>query len=94
MPRSFRLVSLPAFERDVRRRLRQHPEIIDRIQDARTALQQDPHNRSREHNIRKLTDVRPGEGQWRIRVGNFRLRYDISGRDVVLYSLRHRREVY
>lgn len=44
--------------------------------------------------IRKLAGVGQGEGQWRIRVGNYRLRYDIIGSDVVLYSFRHRRDVY
>ena len=32
--------------------------------------------------------------QWRVRVGDYRVRYDIAGNDVVLYSFRHRREVY
>ena len=57
-------------------------------------LQTDPYERAREHDIRKLTGVGQGEGQWRIRVGDYRLRYDIIQRDVVLYSFRHRREAY
>jgi mRNA-degrading endonuclease RelE of RelBE toxin-antitoxin system len=38
--------------------------------------------------------LKPGEGQWRIRAGDYRLRYDIFGRDVVLYAVRHRTEAY
>jgi mRNA-degrading endonuclease RelE of RelBE toxin-antitoxin system len=94
MPSSFRLVSTSAFERDVRRRIRQSPDLMEALEAVRVILQRDPHNRTREHNIRKLTDVKRGEGQWRIRVGVYRLRYDIIGREVILYSFRHRREVY
>jgi mRNA-degrading endonuclease RelE of RelBE toxin-antitoxin system len=94
MPSSFRLVSTPAFERDARRRIRQSPDLIESLEAVRIIPKRDPHNRTREHNIRKLTDVKLGEGQWRIRVGVYRLRYDIIGREVILYSFRHRREVY
>lgn len=84
----------PSLRGDVRRRLKQNPDLLDRLLEARDVLQVDPHNTSREHNIRKLTDVMAGEGQWRIRVGSYRIRYDILGRDVVLYTFRHRREAY
>ena len=74
--------------------LEQHPELVDVLEQVRSALGADPHNRSRGHDIRKLSGVGEGEGQWRIRIGDYRLRYDIVGRDVLLYSFRHRREVY
>ena len=35
-----------------------------------------------------------GIGQWRLRVGVYRVRYDIVKQDVVLYRVRHRREIY
>jgi mRNA-degrading endonuclease RelE of RelBE toxin-antitoxin system len=57
-------------------------------------LRHDPYNRSRRHHIKKLTGGEVGEGQWRIRWKEYRLRYDILGRDVVLYSFRHRKEAY
>jgi len=66
-------------------------EVVEQLRDL---LQVDPYNRTREHDIRKLAGVDQGEGQWRIRVGDYRLRHDIIGRDVLLYSFRHRREVY
>jgi len=43
---------------------------------------------------RKLAGLKPGEGQWRIRAGDYRLRYDVFGHDIVLYALRHRKEAY
>jgi mRNA-degrading endonuclease RelE of RelBE toxin-antitoxin system len=57
-------------------------------------LRRDPHNRSGQHPIKKLTGCKAGEGQWRIRWKEYRLRYDILGSDVVLYSFRHRKEAY
>jgi mRNA-degrading endonuclease RelE of RelBE toxin-antitoxin system len=38
--------------------------------------------------------LKPGEGQWRIRWREYRLRYDIFGSEVVLHSFRHRKEAY
>jgi mRNA interferase RelE/StbE len=40
----------------------------------------------------RLTNV--AIGQWRIRVGDYRIRYDIEGEQVLLYRVRHRREIY
>jgi mRNA-degrading endonuclease RelE of RelBE toxin-antitoxin system len=57
-------------------------------------LTEDPHNRSGRHSIKKLAGLKPGEGQWRIRWREYRLRYDIFETDVVLHSFRHRKEAY
>jgi mRNA-degrading endonuclease RelE of RelBE toxin-antitoxin system len=59
-----------------------------------SALAVDPYDRTRQHAIKKLNDVRPGEGQWRIRHGDYRLRYDIMGQDVVLHSIQPRSKAY
>jgi mRNA-degrading endonuclease RelE of RelBE toxin-antitoxin system len=82
------------FRRDARKLLSQHPELADVLEEVREALRADLTNRSRAHDIAKLAGVVGGEGQWRLRVGQYRLRYDVIGRDVVLYSFRHRREAY
>jgi mRNA interferase RelE/StbE len=70
-----------------RRDLRQldadtHRQVVEVLE----GLQEDP-NRGR-----KLTNVRIG--QWRIRVGDYRIRYDIEGTRVLLYRIRHRRDIY
>jgi mRNA-degrading endonuclease RelE of RelBE toxin-antitoxin system len=52
-----------------------------------TVLAADPRNTSRQHNIKKLTGVELGDGQWRIRSGVYRLRYDIREDVVTLHSL-------
>lgn len=94
MPQPFLVHTSSRFLRDARKLRRQHPELVDVLEDLRAILGADPYNRTKQYDIKKLTDVKPGEGQWRIRRGDYRLRYDIFGRDVVLYSFRHRREVY
>ena len=33
-------------------------------------------------------------GAWRLRVGDWRIRYDIVGNEIHLLRARHRREVY
>ncbi len=35
-----------------------------------------------------------GVGQWRLRIGVYRVRYDVVRQDVVLYRVRHRKEIY
>ncbi len=35
-----------------------------------------------------------GIGQWRLEVWPYRVRYDVTGRDVVLYRVRHRKDIY
>jgi hypothetical protein len=55
-------------------------------------LADDPYNRRGAHQIKKLVDVKPGEGQWRLRMGRWRFRYDIEGLEVVLYVCALRNE--
>jgi mRNA interferase RelE/StbE len=35
-----------------------------------------------------------GPGLWRFRVGDYRIRFDIEGRSLLFYRVRHRREIY
>lgn len=49
-------------------------------------IQADPHRGQ------KLKGVAIGE--WRYRVGDYRIRYDIAGSAVHLHVVRHRKEVY
>jgi hypothetical protein len=55
-------------------------------------LARDPYGRQRQGIIRKLVGVAEGEGQYRLRLGRWRLRYDIEGREVVLHYVGLRRE--
>jgi len=83
-PKPYTIVSTARFEKDFRHLNRQTQE---RVLVALENLQQEPYAPAR-----KLTGVKIG--QYRIRVGGYRIRYDIEGTEVVLYRVRHRREVY
>jgi mRNA interferase RelE/StbE len=73
-------------ERDLRRL---SPDIHDRVIDAIRALSVSP----RPAGCRKLE---ASKSDWRIRVGDWRIIYEISDRDreVRVNRVRHRREVY
>jgi mRNA-degrading endonuclease RelE of RelBE toxin-antitoxin system len=90
----FRVLTTPAYERDFRTISRGHRSVLDAMEEMFVILRSDPYNRSGQHQIKKLAGTKPGEGQWRIRWKEYRLRYDILGRDVVLYSFRHRKDAY
>ncbi len=57
-------------------------------------LRDDPYNITGSHKIKKLAGVDAGDGQWRIRFGDYRVRYDIASGEVVLHSFRDRKEAY
>jgi len=91
---AFRVVATPSFEREFRKLSRGNTKLIDSLAELTGVLSQDPHGRSGRHPIKKLAGLRPGEGQWRIRWREYRLQYDIFGREVVLHSVRHPKEAY
>jgi len=70
------------------------PLVADAIEELLAILRCDPYNRNGQHKIKKLAGYKAGEGQWRVRWKEYRLRYDILGSDVVLYSFRHRKDPY
>jgi addiction module RelE/StbE family toxin len=94
MPSAYRIISSSYFERDYKALAKRNPQVISRVEAMVEALRQDPYNRSGKHNIKKLRGVKKGEGQWRIALGDYRIRYDIFGQEVLLYSCKHRRAAY
>ena len=60
-----------AFDRSLRKLSSRHAELADLYADVLNILSTDPYNRSGTHSIKKLVDVRPGYGQYRIRAGRF-----------------------
>ncbi len=65
---------------------------MERFEEAITILSLDPHNKGQKYPIKKLHGVRAGEGQYRLRSGRFRFRYDIAEYEVVLLYCGLRRE--
>jgi mRNA-degrading endonuclease RelE of RelBE toxin-antitoxin system len=94
MPDQYSVLTTPAFERDFRKASRGSAALLGALEELLAVLRNDPHNRTGQHNIKKLAGLKPGEGQWRIRWRDYRLRYDIFGEEVILHSFRHRREAY
>ena len=94
MSRRYRIIILPEFEREVRRLRKRFPRVHASYERAIELLETDPFNLRGHANISKLVDVRAGEGQFRLRLGDWRLRYDVVGETAVLHSMRHRRESY
>ena len=94
MPEPFRVLTTPAFERDFRKVSTGNPILINALEELIATLQEDPYNHSGQRKIKKLAGVKPGDGQWRIRWRDYRLRYDILGKNVVLHAFRRRKEAY
>ena len=82
MPR-YHLVISNRFRRDMRRL---DAQTHRRVLDALASLQDNPLQGVR------LTNV--AISQWHVRVGDWRIRCDIEGDHVLLYRVRHRRDIY
>ena len=91
---TFRVVTTPSFEREFRKLSQRNAKLLDALEELVAALAEDPHGRTGCHPIKKLAGLKPGEGEWRIRWREYRLRYDIFGSEVVLHSFRHRKDAY
>lgn len=82
----------PHYERLSDKLLTTHPDFEAISHRAREILSTDPYNRTRTHHIKKLEGVPAGDGRWRLSLGRWRFRYDISGRVIVLHYCGLRRE--
>ena len=90
----FRVETTSGFRRDVKKLLKSHQQITSIYEEAILILEDDPYNFSKKYDIKKLGDIKVGEGQFRIRKGNWRIRYDIEKDVVILYSFKDRKEGY
>ncbi len=86
MPAQFRVQITPSFRRD----LEALPAAAqERVLDALRQLETGPFGSPK---VKKLKGK--GIGQWRLEVWPYRVRYDVEGQSVVLYRVRHRKDVY
>ena len=92
MTSEFFVFTTSRFERELKKLTAQHLGLPDLFRNVVHILKADPYNRSRQHAIKKLQAVPAGEGQYRIREGRFRFRYDIDGQTVYLKACSLRRE--
>ena len=87
MAASFVLIFSPAFRQEMERlSTRAHDEVLAALKILETN-QKGPHPK-----IKKLQGK--GIGQWRLEVWPYRVRYDVISREVHLYRVRHRKEIY
>ena len=87
MAAPFVLIFSPAFRQEMERlSTRAHDEVLEALQILETNPK-GPHPK-----IKKLQGK--GIGQWRLEVWPYRVRYDIIAREVRLYRVRHRKEIY
>ena len=89
---SFEVKTTSHFDRQLKKLAPKHPGLIEWFEEAIKVLSADPYNKSRRHSIKKLEGVSAGEGQYRLRSGRFRFRYDVEGPEVVLHYCGLRRE--
>jgi len=66
------------------------PVIQDKVVDAIRHLETNPFGPPPKIKKLKGTSI----GQWRLEVWPYRVRYDIVGPTVVLYRVRHRKDIY
>ncbi len=89
---AYSVITTAHFDRLLKKLAPRHPGLADRYEEALTILSSDPQNKSRRHPIKKLQGVSAGDGQYRLRSGRFRFRYDVEDHEVVLLYCGLRRE--
>lgn len=87
MPAHFTVLITPHFQRDLEALPRAAQQLV--LRELR-GLENNPFGPPPK--IKKLKGK--GVGQWRLEVWPHRVRYDIVGQDVVLYRVRHRKDIY
>jgi mRNA-degrading endonuclease RelE of RelBE toxin-antitoxin system len=87
----FLVTTTSGFDRELKKLAAKHSGIAEVFGSLIEILKTNPYN-GRQHPIRKLEGVAAGEGQYRIRIGRLRFRYDVEGHTVVLKACSLRRE--
>ena len=68
MPTSYRILVTSFFERDVRRQSQKDKKVLKETENLKEISVVDPYNLTKKFDIKKLKGIKPGEGQFRIRV--------------------------
>jgi mRNA-degrading endonuclease RelE of RelBE toxin-antitoxin system len=82
----FRLVPSRVFLKDLARLPR---GVSPSVADALERLKLDPYSG---RDTKKLSALKIGV--WRLRIGDYRVRYDIEGDEIRLHTVRHRKSAY
>jgi mRNA-degrading endonuclease RelE of RelBE toxin-antitoxin system len=89
---AYSVVTTSHFDRLMKKLASRHSELAERFEATIAILSADPYNKSGQHAIKKLMGVAAGEGQYRLRSGRFRFRYDVEKPEAVLHYCGLRRE--
>jgi mRNA-degrading endonuclease RelE of RelBE toxin-antitoxin system len=92
MTQEFFVRTTSHFDRTFRKLAKKHRELVGAFATILQILKSDPYNLTRSHSIKKLEGIKPGDAEYRIRVGRWRFRYDIVDRIVYLKACSLRRE--
>lgn len=92
MTGSFEVKTTPQYDRLLKKLIRKERSFLTLHLESLRILASDPYNRTRGHQIKKLVDTDPSEGQFRLRLGRYRFLYSVFGNTVVLYRCSLRRE--
>jgi len=91
----YKIQSTTHFDRQLKKLVGKHPDLVAIYEDALGVLEKDPYNISHAYKIKKLSDIAPAtEGIWRFTDGVYRIRYDIEGKTVVLLRIGDRKDAY
>jgi mRNA interferase RelE/StbE len=86
MKKTYRLVPSKIFLKDLKKL---PPDMKPKVEKALLGLKKDPYSGT---NIKKLAAV--DIGAFRLRIGAWRLRYDVVGDEIHLHIIRHRKDAY
>lgn len=86
----FHIFVTPTFERALKKI--KDENIMNDYVEVLKILEKDPLNKTKRFNIKKLKNIKPGV--WRIRIGDYRIRYDVEEDKVILHLISHRKDIY
>jgi mRNA interferase RelE/StbE len=86
MPKTYKLVASQTFLKDL---VKLPFDIKSRVEKTLIELIKDPYSA---RDLKKLANVELG--RWRLRIGDYRLRYDVVEQEIRLRVIRHRKDAY
>lgn len=87
----FRVYTTSSFDRELKKAASKNCKLLAAFEKIVAVLSANPFNLGG-HDIKKLSGV--DIGQWRIRFGDYRIRYNVEGSKVILHAIRNRKDAY
>lgn len=87
----YHIIASATFEKKYKKLLMRDGGMRELFAAALNQLEKDPRG---SRATKKLVGVADGAGMWRIRMGVYRMRYDIDGSTVCLHTMALRKDIY